>query len=506
MGAGPQPPRKAGGAGDGVADPDLPARPGQLGQGGAGGQGGLGVGRPGRPPRWLAAAGGEQVQQPRDQAAPGTATGGEGVGGPAGPGQSPPSGGAGQDLDGGGLAVGELAGRAQHGAQRVDPVLGPQGLPGAGGQPQLPGQHPPNRQWGWGVGWGGGGGAGAGPAGLDGPLDQAGRDRARDPQADADAGGGPGELEADMGPGVQGTAEPEQPGQIPPQGFGGGRLDLGWGQDLDQPGTGGQPPLAPPGPAPAGRHDPCGQRDGHDGQPKPPARPSSSGLVGQLGQAAPRVGQESLPPARPRPTRAARGWLLGVAHHGGSPTPWARGGVGGEQGMLGRGGQGGEPGPLALRAGQQPLADGGGQQPLTPPLGQREGIGELLQGLGGLAEEDLGGGIGHHRPAQVACQEVGGVLGDHRQATGVFAGRFGQPIQEPGPGRLLGQGPGLVDHDQAPTPADGVADGSPQVIKGQQGPHPFELLSQLAQGEDQQVAVGRVLVGRSNGPRELPVT
>jgi hypothetical protein len=31
-----------------------------------------------------------------------------------------------------------------------------------------------------------------------------------------------------MGPGVQGAAQPQQPGQIPPQGLGGGRLDLAW--------------------------------------------------------------------------------------------------------------------------------------------------------------------------------------------------------------------------------------------------------------------------------------
>jgi hypothetical protein len=52
----------------------------------------------------------------------------------------------------------------------------------------------------------------------------------------------------------------------------------------------------------------------------------------------------------------------------------------------------------------------------------------------------------------------------------VFAGRFGQPEQEPRSGGLVGQGPGLVDHHQPPPPlGDNLYRG---VAQGLYGDHP----------------------------------
>jgi hypothetical protein len=300
MRAGPQAPREAGGAADAIADPDLPARPGQLGQGGAGRQRRLRVGRPRRPPRHPPAAGGRQVQQPAGQPGPRAWSAGQGVGGVGGAGQPPAGGGAGQHLHGGGLAGGELTGGTEDGSEGVDPVLGPQRRTGPGGQPQLPTRHHQVICW-WGRVVEVGAGLGAGPAGLHGPLDQPGGDGARHPQPDVHPCGGPGELEADMRSGVEGAAQAQQPGQVPPQGLGRGRLDLGWRQDLDEAGVGGQPPLPPAPPAPPGHHHPRHQGDGHRQEPQPPPRRHRGRLLGQVGEAGPRVDQEPLqpPPGRP---------------------------------------------------------------------------------------------------------------------------------------------------------------------------------------------------------------
>ena len=113
---------------------------------------------------------------------------GEPGGGPAGPagrgglvesGEAPAGDRAGQDLHAGGLAFAEPGEGAEERAERVDLVLGAQRVVLGQGQAQLAaGRHPVADER---RGGGDGLGAGAGPGGLDRPLDQTGRDRARAP-------------------------------------------------------------------------------------------------------------------------------------------------------------------------------------------------------------------------------------------------------------------------------------------------------------------------------------
>jgi hypothetical protein len=112
-------------------------------------------------------SGGEQVQQPAG--AGGGAAGAQRAGGPAGAGQAAGADGAGQDLYAGGLAVQEIAGRAEHGSQWVGVVVDRQRVPLGLREPQPP-RLPPSRPAA-GAARVGGSCLGAGPRGRDRGVD-----------------------------------------------------------------------------------------------------------------------------------------------------------------------------------------------------------------------------------------------------------------------------------------------------------------------------------------------
>ena len=75
----------------------------------------------------------------------------------------------------------------------------------------------------------------------------------------------------------------------------------------------------------------------------------------------------------------------------------------------------------------------GGQQPLTPArrqqerpfaVGEVEGLGQSIDGLRRLTEQDLGRGVGDHRLAEVRAEEVAGVLGHHGQGGPLVVSRL----------------------------------------------------------------------------------
>ena len=252
-----------GGGSDRVADKGFPLRPGELGGGLADLGGQVGVGAAGGPGAAGSVPGAGQVQQPGGDPGglPGTLLAG-GAAGLAEPGAGDRPG---EDLQDGVLAVGEAGrGPGQRPQRRLGVMAGGQRQDVRAGQPQRPaGRDGFGRQRRPG---GGGDGVRAGPGGFDGALDQAGREGAGHPQADAHPGGvaaGPGVLPAQVRlpvpPACPGGAQ--QPGQVPPQRRRAGRAGLRRGQDGDLPGGLGEGrvlPPAQPGPACEGG----GHRDG----------------------------------------------------------------------------------------------------------------------------------------------------------------------------------------------------------------------------------------------------
>ena len=102
-------------------------------------------------------------------------------------------------------------------------------------------------------------------------------------------------------------------------------------------------------------------------------------------------------PSRRSATRSRRRAARSSAGVGGE-----FGGVGGDQVVLGGGGDGVEGDPVAP-GGQQRLPAVGREQERAFPVGQPEQCGDGVDGLRGLAEQDLGGGVGDHRPARGRC-------------------------------------------------------------------------------------------------------
>ena len=108
--------------------------------------------------------------------------------------------------------------------------------------------------------------------------------------------------------------------------------------------------------------------------------------------------------------------------------------LGGEQaGSEVRAVLGASPGPEAARSTPAPAGlaparaeEVGGSPSDSPKLGQG------VDRLGRLAQQHLGGGVGHDGLAEGAAEQVGGVLGDHGQPAPVLAGRLGHAEQEPG--------------------------------------------------------------------------
>ena len=195
------------------------------------------------------------------------------------------------------------------------------------------------------------------------------------------------------------------------------------------------------------------------------------------------------PPGRPRPPRrpgrarpAAAGWLACIrAISAGS--------------LVQRKCSAGE-----ARAWNDTRADGPAASSPSPrraassscrsPADSRNSLGDLADGLGGLAEQDLGGGVRDHGPAQVGGQHVLRVLGDRREPGPRLAGGLRQPEQEP---RALGvahQQPRLVHGDQPPPAPGGVGDRPPGGVQGEQGRGRAQLVGDVAEAEDDQVPLG----------------
>ena len=156
--------------------------------------------------------------------------------------------------------------------------------------------------------------------------------------------------------------------------------------------------------------------------------------------------------------------------------------------------------------------DPGGQQALAParaeqvgPLAGRqpEGLGQGVDGLGGLAQQDLGGGVGDHGLAERGAQQVGGVLGDDGEPGPVLAGRLGHAEEELGAGRLGHEQPGLVDHDQPPSAVGPGSDtGRQMASRVSSVPAAFSSSGRSRRLEDDEVAVG---AGGGRPVEEAPV-
>jgi hypothetical protein len=79
-------------------------------------------------------------------------------------------------------------------------------------------------------------------------------------------------------------------------------------------------------------------------------------------------------------------------------------------------------------AGQQDaLAPSGGEQDAGFAGGQAERVGDDVDGLGALPHQDLGRGVGDDGLAEVGAEQVGGVLGDDRDAGPPFPRGLAQP-------------------------------------------------------------------------------
>ena len=158
--------------------------------------------------------------------------------------------------------------------------------------------------------------------------------------------------------------------------------------------------------------------------------------------------------------------------------------------MLGGGGEGLEGHPGGRPAGQQALAPSRGQQQRLLPFREAERVGDGVDGLGGLAEQHLGGGVSDDGAAEVGAQDVFGVLGDHGQPGPVLAGGLGHPEQEPGAFGLTHQQPRLIHHDEAAPAAGRVGDLPPHGVQGEQGGDGLEFVGDVAEGERDQVPGG----------------
>ncbi len=122
--------------------------------------------------------------------------------------------------------------------------------------------------------------------------------------------------------------------------------------------------------------------------------------------------------------------------------------------------------------------------------GEPEGVLECVDALGCLAEQDLGGGVGHDGLAEGRSEQVGGVLGDDGEPGPVLAGGLGHAEEELGPRAFGHEQPRLVDEHQTPGRAGGIGDAPPDGVQGEEGAGRFELVGQIAQAEHDEVAVG----------------
>src|SRR3984893_1416251 len=132
-------------------------------------------------------------------------------------------------------------------------------------------------------------------------------------------------------------------------------------------------------------------------------------------------------------------------------------------------------------ANQDPLANRRIHQEETLRPGEPEALGQLGNGSGGLLEQELDRGVGDHGLAGIASEEVENVLRDDGESDVELPRGLRDAEDEAGGVRLTNEPPGLVDHEEGPTPAFSLPEVLPQAVEDQEHGRTARLLGQIGQ-------------------------
>src|SRR3984893_12153018 len=135
-------------------------------------------------------------------------------------------------------------------------------------------------------------------------------------------------------------------------------------------------------------------------------------------------------------------------------------------------------------ANQDPLANRRIHQEETLRPSEPEALGQLGDGPGGLLEQELNRGIGDHRLAGIAGEEVENVLRDDGESDVELPRGLWNSEDEAGGVRLTNEPPGLVDHEEGPTPAFALPEVLPQAVEHQEHGRTARLLGEIGQRND----------------------
>jgi len=164
---------------------------------------------------------------------------------------------------------------------------------------------------------------------------------------------------------------------------------------------------------------------------------------------------------------------------------------------------------------QQTFAPAGAEQQPRFAGGQPEHVGDDVDGLRRLAEQDLRGGVGDDHLAEVGTEQVTHVLGDDRQPGPALASRLREPGQELRAFAVPEQRPRLVDEDQPAgrirRPHRRCVHITPDSVEREQHAGRPELVGEVAGGPGHHLPLrnggGRAvehLPERPGGPRGQP--
>src|SRR5438876_2143183 len=153
--------------------------------------------------------------------------------------------------------------------------------------------------------------------------------------------------------------------------------------------------------------------------------------------------------------------------------------------ILGRGGNYFELG-ARVAADQDPLANRCIHQEETFRPGEPEALGQLGNDSGGLLEQELDRGVGDHGLAGIAGEEVQNVLRDDGESDVELPRGLRDAEDEAGGVRLTNEPPGLVDHEEGPTPAFSLPEVLPHAVEHQEHGRTARLLGQIGQRNDGQ--------------------
>src|ERR1700730_5529574 len=137
-------------------------------------------------------------------------------------------------------------------------------------------------------------------------------------------------------------------------------------------------------------------------------------------------------------------------------------------------------------ADQDPLANRRIHQQDAFRPGQAETLGQLGNGSGGLLEQELDRGVGDHCLAGIASEEVENVLRDDGESDVQLPRGLRDAEDEAGGVRLTNEPPGLVDHEEGPTPTFSLPEVLPQAVEHQEHVRTARLLGQIGQRNDGQ--------------------